>query len=89
MIQTSLARAFVGHVRVVTSMGQDFGFEARSCPLHLSIKTQWNTSPVYDAVHCAPWGRRCGDHRQKDVEIYTRHRRDGAAQGVWGEDTRP
>ena len=26
------------------------------------------TSPVYDAVHRAPWGRRCGYHRAEDLK---------------------
>ena len=26
------------------------------------------TSPIYDAVYRAPWGRRCGYHRAQDAE---------------------
>ena len=36
---TGLTQAFVGHVRVVTSLGQECDIEMQSCPLHLTIKT--------------------------------------------------
>ena len=39
MTQTELTQAFVGHARVVTSLGQECDIEAQSCPLHLTIKT--------------------------------------------------
>ena len=39
--QTALTQAFVGHARVVTSLGQDCDIETQSCPLHLTIDTPW------------------------------------------------
>ena len=41
MTQTALTQAFVGHARVVTSLGQECDVEAQSCPLHLTIETRW------------------------------------------------
>ena len=41
MTQTSVTQAFVGHARVLTSLGQECDFETQSCPLHLTIETQW------------------------------------------------
>lgn len=40
MAQTALTQAFVGNVRVVSSLGQECNVDMRSCPLHLTIKTQ-------------------------------------------------
>ena len=39
MTQTELTQAFVGHARVVTSLGQECDIETQSCPLHLTIET--------------------------------------------------
>ena len=39
--QTALTQAFVGHARVVTSLGQECDLEMQSCPLHLTIDTPW------------------------------------------------
>ena len=39
MTQTASTQAFVGHARVVTSLGQECDIEAQSCPLHLTIVT--------------------------------------------------
>ena len=39
MTQTALTQAFVGHARVVTSLGQECDIETQSCPLHLTIET--------------------------------------------------
>ena len=55
MTQTALTQAFVGHARVVTSLGQECDIETQSCPLHLTIDTM-GTSPNYHAVYRAPWG---------------------------------
>ena len=41
MMPTSLTQAFVGHARVVTSLGQECDIVTQSCPLHLTIKTPW------------------------------------------------
>ena len=41
MIQTALMQAFVGHARVVTSLGQECDMVTQSCPLHLTIETPW------------------------------------------------
>ena len=41
MTQTALTQAFVGHVLVVASLGQECNIETQSCPLHLTIKTTW------------------------------------------------
>ena len=41
MTQTVLTQAFVGHARVVTSLGEECDIETQSCPLHLTIDTQW------------------------------------------------
>ena len=41
MTQTALTQAFVGHTRVVTSLGQERDIETQSCPLHLTIDTPW------------------------------------------------
>ena len=41
MTQTALTQALVGHVRVVTSLGQECDIEMQSCPLHLTIDTPW------------------------------------------------
>ena len=41
MTQTALTQAFVGHARVVTSLGQECDIKTQSCPLHLPIKTPW------------------------------------------------
>ena len=50
MMQTALTQTFVGHVRVVTSLGQECDIETQSCPLHLTIDTAWGpvrfTMPV-------------------------------------------
>ena len=41
MVQTALTQAFVGHARVVTSLGQECDIVTQSCPLHLTIETPW------------------------------------------------
>ena len=41
MMQTGLTQAFVGHARVVTSLGQECDIVTQSYPLHLMIKTPW------------------------------------------------
>ena len=41
MTHTALTQAFVGHERVVTSMGQECDIETQSCLLHLTIETPW------------------------------------------------
>ena len=41
MTQTALTQAFVGHARVVRSLGQECDIETQSCPLHLTIETRW------------------------------------------------
>ena len=41
MTQSALTQAFVGHARVVTSLGQECDIERQSCPLHLTIETPW------------------------------------------------
>ena len=41
MMQTALTQAFVGHARVVTSLGQECDNVTQSCPLHLTIETMW------------------------------------------------
>ena len=40
-MQTALTQAFVGHARVVTSLGQECDTVMQSCPLHLTIETTW------------------------------------------------
>ena len=39
MMQTALTQAFVGHARVVTSLGQEWDIVTQSFPLHLTIGT--------------------------------------------------
>ena len=41
MMQTALTQAFVGHARVLTSLGQECDTVTQSCPLHLTIETMW------------------------------------------------
>ena len=41
MMQTALTQAFVGHARVVTSLGQECDIVTQSCPLHVTIETPW------------------------------------------------
>ena len=41
MMQTAFTQAFVGHARVVTSLGQECDTVTQSCPLHLTIETPW------------------------------------------------
>ena len=36
-----MTQAFVGHVRVVTPLGQECDIVTQSCPLHLTIETMW------------------------------------------------
>ena len=43
MPQTVATQAFVGHARVLTSLGQECDIETQSCPLHLAIETQWGS----------------------------------------------
>ena len=39
MMQTALTQAFVGHARVIMSLGQECDIVTQSCPLHLIIET--------------------------------------------------
>ena len=39
MMQTPLTQAFVGHARVVSSLGQEWDIVTQSFPLHLTIET--------------------------------------------------
>ena len=41
MMQTALTQMFVGHARVVTSLGQECDIETQSCALHLTIDTPY------------------------------------------------
>ena len=41
MMQTALTQVFVGHARVVTSLGQECDIVTQSCPLHVTIETPW------------------------------------------------
>ena len=41
MRQTTLTQAFVGHARVVTSLGREYDIVTQSCPLHLTIEPPW------------------------------------------------
>ena len=41
MTQTAITQAFVGHARVVTSLGQECDIVTQSCPLHFTIGTPW------------------------------------------------
>ena len=41
MMPTALTQAFVGHARVVTSLGQESDIVTQSCPLHLTIESPW------------------------------------------------
>ena len=41
MIQTALTQAFVGHARVVTSLGQECDIVTQSCPFHRTIENPW------------------------------------------------
>ena len=41
MMQTALTQAFVGHARVVMSLGQGCDIVTHSCPLYLTIETMW------------------------------------------------
>ena len=41
MTQTALEQEFVGHTRVVMSLGQECDIERKSCPLHSTIETPW------------------------------------------------
>ena len=41
MMQTALTQAFIGHARVVTSLGYECDIVTQSCPLHLTIETMW------------------------------------------------
>ena len=50
MMQTALTQTFVGHARVVTSLGQESHIVTQSCPLHLTIETPWG--PVQFTMPC-------------------------------------
>ena len=41
MNHTALTQPFVGHARVVTSLGQECDIETQSCPLCLTIEPPW------------------------------------------------
>ena len=61
MIQTALTQAFVGHTRVVMSLGQECDIETQWCPLYLTIEIHGNQSGLlcrYRAPcrYRVPWG---------------------------------
>ena len=87
MILTALTQAFVGHARVATSLGQECDIMTQFCPLPIDRNTV-GTSPVYDAVHRAPGGGRCGYHRPEDLERETWDRCHYPTQGIGAESTR-
>ena len=60
MMKSTLTQAFVGHTRVVMSLGQECDIVTQSCPLRLTIETPWGPIRFCDAVHRAPRGKRCG-----------------------------
>ena len=41
MTPTALTQAFIGHARVVASLGQECDIETQSCPLQLAIEMPW------------------------------------------------
>ena len=41
MVQIALTQAFVGHARVITSLGHERDIVTQSYPLHLTIETPW------------------------------------------------
>ena len=41
MAQTAFTQAFVGHTRVVTSLGQEWDIETLLCSLQLNIENAW------------------------------------------------
>ena len=56
MTQIALRQTFVGHARVVTSLGQECDIETQSCPLHLTIDTPWDQSGLPCRLSCSPGG---------------------------------
>ena len=86
MMQTVLTQAFVGQSHAL--WGQECEIVTQSCPLHLTIENSVGTSPVYDAVHRSPWGRRCGYYQTEDLEGETWDRCHGPAQGIDAKGTR-
>ena len=87
MKQTALTQTFVGHARVVASLGLE-------CDIVTLVSAPPNdrnpvgTSPVYDDVRRAPRGRRCGYYRPKDLERETWDRCHDPAQAIGAEGTR-
>ena len=88
MKQIMLTHAFVGHARVVASLGQECDIETQSCPLHLTIETPWRPVRFTMLFIVLPGGGRYGYYRAEDAERETRHRRHGAAQGLCTEGTK-
>ena len=79
MAQTTLTPAFVGHLRVVTLLGQEGDIETQTASTPLNDRCIIGTSPIYHAVLSRSLDRRCGCHRAEDAEGETRHRRHGTA----------
>ena len=74
MMQTTLTQAFVGHARVVTSLGQECDIVMPSCPLHLTIDTPWGpvrvTMPsvvLPGDTMCLLPGRRIGERHLRST----------------------
>ena len=55
MMQTALTHAFVGHVRMVMSCGQECDVVTQSCPLHLTIEPRGDQSGLQCRSSCF-WG---------------------------------
>ena len=53
MMQTPLTQAFVGHARVVTSLGQECDVVTQSCPLYLTIETRGDQSGLQCRSSCS------------------------------------
>ena len=53
MIQTALTQTFIGHTRVVTSLGQECDIVTQSCPLHLTIKPHGDQSGLRCRSSCS------------------------------------
>ena len=49
-------QAFVGYVRVVTSLGQAWDIETQSCPPHLTIDSPWGPVGLAILFILLPWG---------------------------------
>ena len=51
--QTALTQSFVGHARVVTSLGQECDIVTQSCPLHLTIESRGDQSCLRCRLSCS------------------------------------